>query len=212
MHPTCLPWFRNCSLRQFCSPSTGYASTRRVASSSYLCASHTLSRLSLLWLLRLLFKISGCFISIRDASKPSFQDEHLGADISVVRPHASRTSSRNGFEDSPGCCFLCAQPDKHEIVEELDIPYRDLRMVDPLVPIPYPAAIFIRDRALIVNLENIRMIICQNQAGISTPPFGQQGAGVERSHVWSSTVDGCSCPAGFKRDAVFEPARGWQVT
>jgi hypothetical protein len=64
---------------------------------------------------------------------------------------------------------LVLQPDKHGIVEELDIPYRDLRMVDPLVPIPYPAAIFIRDRALVVNLENIRMIICKDQVR-SLPP------------------------------------------
>eukprot|EP00884_Botryococcus_braunii_P017222 jgi/Botrbrau1/4183/Bobra.0192s0043.1 len=76
-------------------------------------------------------------------------------------------------------------PDKHGIVEELDIPYRDLRMVDPLVPIPYPAAIFIRDRALVINLENIRMIICNDQAFfLAVPAEGQD------SRVWEApTID-----------------------
>ena len=31
------------------------------------------------------------------------------------------------------------------------------------VPIPFPSAILIRPRALIANLEAVRMIICSNQ-------------------------------------------------
>ena len=31
------------------------------------------------------------------------------------------------------------------------------------VPIPFPAAVLIRPKALVVNLETVRMIICQNQ-------------------------------------------------
>lgn len=33
------------------------------------------------------------------------------------------------------------------------------------VPIPYPTAIFIRERALVVNFENIRLIIAKDQVG-----------------------------------------------
>lgn len=31
------------------------------------------------------------------------------------------------------------------------------------VPIPFPAAVLIRPKALVVNLETVRMIICANQ-------------------------------------------------
>ena len=33
------------------------------------------------------------------------------------------------------------------------------------VPMPYPSSIFIREKAIIVNLESIRMLICENQVG-----------------------------------------------
>ena len=54
--------------------------------------------------------------------------------------------------------------EKYQLVAHLNIPYRDLRILDPLAPIPYPTTIFIREKALVVNLESIRMIICQDQA------------------------------------------------
>ncbi|GMH39163.1 hypothetical protein BSKO_07061 [Bryopsis sp. KO-2023] len=55
---------------------------------------------------------------------------------------------------------------KHTLVAQLGIPYRDLRILDPWVPIPYPMSIFIRERALVVNLENVRMVICKDQVYI----------------------------------------------
>ena len=55
---------------------------------------------------------------------------------------------------------LCAQ---HEIVSELGVHYRELRIVDPLLPTPYPASLFIREKALVVNLESLRMIITKDQ-------------------------------------------------
>eukprot|EP00891_Asterochloris_glomerata_P003934 jgi/Astpho2/3934/fgenesh1_pg.00063_%23_10_t len=56
--------------------------------------------------------------------------------------------------------------EKYQLVAHLNIPYRDLRILDPLAPIPYPTTIFIREKALVVNLESIRMIICQDQASL----------------------------------------------
>ena len=39
------------------------------------------------------------------------------------------------------------------------------------VPTPYPTALFIRDKALVVNLESIRMIISADQvSNVSTCP------------------------------------------
>ena len=49
------------------------------------------------------------------------------------------------------------------VVRDLGVRYRDLLTLDPTVPIPFPAAILIRERALVVNLETVRMIICSNQ-------------------------------------------------
>eukprot|EP00891_Asterochloris_glomerata_P004784 jgi/Astpho2/4784/fgenesh1_pg.00067_%23_229_t len=57
------------------------------------------------------------------------------------------------------------QGDKHIMTHQLSIPYRDLRVLDPQVPIPYPSAIFIREKALVVNLETIRMIIGEADSG-----------------------------------------------
>ena len=79
------------------------------------------------------------------------------------------------------------QVDKHEFISRLGIYYRqeashcadlsqkvarpltsllfcrDLRIVDPLIPTPYPTALFIRERAMVVNFESIRMIIAADQ-------------------------------------------------
>ncbi|DBB07428.1 TPA: hypothetical protein ACH3X3_008910 [Trebouxia sp. C0006] len=60
--------------------------------------------------------------------------------------------------------------EKHQLVGYLNIPYRDLRILDPLAPIPYPTAIFIREKALVVNVESIRMIICADQILVLSVP------------------------------------------
>jgi hypothetical protein len=36
-------------------------------------------------------------------------------------------------------------------------------LVDPTVPTPAPSTLLIRDRAMVANLESVRMIICSNQ-------------------------------------------------
>ncbi|KAK2079687.1 hypothetical protein QBZ16_002082 [Prototheca wickerhamii] len=60
--------------------------------------------------------------------------------------------------------------DKHVLVYELGVRYRDLLTLDPTLPLPFPAAILIREQALVVNLENVRMIICANQCYILSVP------------------------------------------
>ncbi len=54
------------------------------------------------------------------------------------------------------CLPICAQVDKHRLVHELNIPYRDLRILDPMVATPYPCALLVREKALVVNLEAVR--------------------------------------------------------
>ena len=96
------------------------------------------------------------------------------------------------------------QVDKHRLVSELGVNYRDVRILDPMVrarparaparppaapleapptracptldlllrararaaqvPTPSPSTIFIRDKAILVNLESLRMIICHDKA------------------------------------------------
>ena len=50
------------------------------------------------------------------------------------------------------------QVDKHELVLQLGVHYRDLRIVDPHVPTPYPSGIFLREKAYVVNLESLRLV------------------------------------------------------
>ena len=54
--------------------------------------------------------------------------------------------------------FMPLQMDKHTLVERLGIPYRDLRQMDPFIAQPYPAAILVREKAIVLSLENIRLI------------------------------------------------------
>lgn len=69
------------------------------------------------------------------------------------------TFSQKVFIISNKCMAECddfVQVDKHELVLELGVQYRDLRIVDPHVPTPYPAGIFLRDKAMVLNLESLR--------------------------------------------------------
>lgn len=44
-------------------------------------------------------------------------------------------------------------------MEEWDVNGRDVRVIDPLVPLPYPIDIMVREKAILLNLEAIRMVI-----------------------------------------------------
>eukprot|EP00191_Tetraselmis_sp_GSL018_P021957 CAMPEP_0177621368 /NCGR_PEP_ID=MMETSP0419_2-20121207/27546_1 /TAXON_ID=582737 /ORGANISM="Tetraselmis sp., Strain GSL018" /LENGTH=644 /DNA_ID=CAMNT_0019121277 /DNA_START=295 /DNA_END=2232 /DNA_ORIENTATION=+ len=80
------------------------------------------------------------------------------------RPPAPRAHAAAGvatIDDQGKASYV--QVEKQTLVQNLGIPYRDLRILDPLVPMPYPTAIFIREKALVINLETIKMIICRDQ-------------------------------------------------
>ena len=49
----------------------------------------------------------------------------------------------------------------------LGIPWRDLRILDPSIPSPSPAAIFIREQAIVFNVESLRMIITKDEVSLS---------------------------------------------
>uniref|UniRef100_A0A7S3BNU4 Magnesium transporter n=1 Tax=Prasinoderma singulare TaxID=676789 RepID=A0A7S3BNU4_9VIRI len=52
--------------------------------------------------------------------------------------------------------------DRHRLVRRLAVPARDLRVLDPAMHTP--AAILCREKALVVNLGFIRMVLCADQA------------------------------------------------
>ena len=60
------------------------------------------------------------------------------------------------------------------------------------VPMPYPSAIFIRDKALVVNVESMRLIICQDEVLVLSVPDADHP-----SHPAFPTPDGA-----FVRDLV----------
>ena len=53
---------------------------------------------------------------------------------------------------------------KAEMQRELGVPFRDLMILDPNLPTAYPGSVFIRPRAIVVNLEHIKMIVVSTYA------------------------------------------------
>ncbi len=60
--------------------------------------------------------------------------------------------------------LTCGQVDKHELCMRLSLPVRDLRILDPAVMTSQsPSSIFIRDNAIIFNIESLRMLIQKDE-------------------------------------------------
>lgn len=115
-------------------------------------------------------------------------------------------------------CYLAdVQIDRQDLVLELNISYRDVRILDPLVSDmgccrgrrclsltsycatptsrccaqvaePYPTALLIRERALIVNMESVRMIICKDQCFVSICSHVS-----ETQMLWHEMPATCGC-------------------
>lgn len=64
--------------------------------------------------------------------------------------------------DSQGVMKI-VEIDKYSLATRLAIPLRDMRVLDPNFPTPYPSAIFIREHCIILNLEHIKVIACADQ-------------------------------------------------
>lgn len=68
---------------------------------------------------------------------------------------------------------------KPALMRRLDLPARDLRLLDPLFV--YPSAILGRERAVVCNLERIRCIITADEALILRDPDGAGAAAADES-------------------------------
>ena len=66
---------------------------------------------------------------------------------------------------------------KPALMRRLDLPARDLRLLDPLFV--YPSAILGRERAVVCNLERIRCIITADEALVLRDPDANGGAAAE---------------------------------
>ncbi|CAM0950182.1 unnamed protein product [Alopecurus aequalis] len=66
---------------------------------------------------------------------------------------------------------------KPALMRRLDLPARDLRLLDPLFV--YPSAILGRERAVVCNLERIRCIITADEALVLRDPDADGGAAAE---------------------------------
>ncbi|GAB4823008.1 hypothetical protein N2152v2_010054 [Parachlorella kessleri] len=103
---------------------------------------------------------------------PSFEPAALQSVDSTLRftPNSTLGPTRKWLHiDDKGAAKLI-EVDRHRLVADLNIRFRDLLTLDPTVPIPYPASLLIRERAIIVNLESIRMIVCSNQVYVLSVP------------------------------------------
>lgn len=52
--------------------------------------------------------------------------------------------------------------DKYRLGAELGVPSRDIRLLDPSIPTPYPSAILVRERAIVLNLDSAKAIVTKD--------------------------------------------------
>ncbi|KAG7667553.1 hypothetical protein Ndes2526B_g07491 [Nannochloris sp. 'desiccata'] len=74
---------------------------------------------------------------------------------------------RKWLSVGPGGLASTLELSKIRIHHELGIQLRDLRLLDPMLASSYPSAVLARDRALVVNLEFIKMIISLDRVFIT---------------------------------------------
>ena len=64
---------------------------------------------------------------------------------------------------------------KMEMQRELGVPFRDLMILDPALPTAYPSAIFIRPRAIVVNMEHVKLVVTSGLVASPLPPLDERG-------------------------------------
>lgn len=109
--------------------------------------------------------------------------------------------------------------EKHRLVRRLAVPARDLRVLDPASHTP--AAILCREKALVVNLGFIRMVLCADEAYLLYSGFDQlQSRQVRafaerlrvqleaRAEVSHPAVAGANRDSGYASDGDLSAGRG----
>ncbi|KAJ4765185.1 Magnesium transporter MRS2-1 [Rhynchospora pubera] len=75
----------------------------------------------------------------------------------------------------------CVSLDKVTIMRQYNLPSRDLRLLDPLLA--YPSTIVSREKAIVLNLENIRCIITADELLVSVEGLSCNAPGLEWQYV-----------------------------
>lgn len=132
---------------------------------------------------------------------------HL-TDNLAIHPPAPQTNRTVVHIDAYGRAMMI-EFHKHRIVRDLNVRYRDAMMLDPSIPTPFPSSILIRDRAMIVNIEAVRMIICANQCYLlSVPKVGDPGFGVTPTLTNPFVKELCQCLAHINDPVHHGDSRG----
>ena len=76
---------------------------------------------------------------------------------------------------------------KMEMQRELGVPFRDLMILDPALPTAYPSSIFIRPRAIVVNMEHVKLVVTSGLVVSPLPPLDKQRSDVDAAFARAFT-------------------------
>uniref|UniRef100_A0A061SJY2 Magnesium transporter mrs2-3-like n=1 Tax=Tetraselmis sp. GSL018 TaxID=582737 RepID=A0A061SJY2_9CHLO len=92
--------------------------------------------------------------------------------------------------------------EKQYMTSTLGVPGRDVRVLDPYAPLPYPCAVFIREKAVVLNLEAVKAIVTQDCAFILAVPVVREA----QASVWGNfTTAEAPAPESAVTAQVVEP-------
>uniref|UniRef100_A0A7S3XEP0 Magnesium transporter n=1 Tax=Picocystis salinarum TaxID=88271 RepID=A0A7S3XEP0_9CHLO len=97
------------------------------------------------------------------ASEPTLA---IAPKLTAQRPRdvAHRKSNWHKIDELGNLETICV--DKYHLASTLNVPYRDMRVLDPLIPSETPSSIFIRENALVLNLEHIKAVVLADRCYI----------------------------------------------
>lgn len=102
-------------------------------------------------------------LSDATASEPTIA---ITTKLTAQRPRdvAHRKSNWYQIDEMGNLETICV--DKYHLASKLKVPYRDMRVLDPLIPSETPSSIFIRENALVLNLEHIKAVVLADKCYI----------------------------------------------
>ncbi|CAL8467760.1 g7298 [Coccomyxa elongata] len=110
-----------------------------------------------------------------EALLPRETDEDSAHD-SLMALHSANSRAKRSWLilDSTGKVSQ-RRVDKHDLCTRLSLPMRDLRILDPTVMTSQsPSSIFIRDNAIIFNIESLRMLVERDEVILLSSPVSGQ--------------------------------------
>jgi hypothetical protein len=85
----------------------------------------------------------------------------------VAKDKAANVRNWLKIDQNGETCMI--QADKYKLTHKLGVQGRDLRIMDPSLATTYPSAILCRDKAMVVNLEHIKVVITTNSVLVVNP-------------------------------------------